>query len=169
MTMPLVYQWDGEAMRPISPFLAKQADRQFVIGERYRLAEEQERSAKSHSHEFAWLKEAWENLPERYANDFPSPEHLRKRALIDAGFYDEQIADAGSNAAAIRMARFIGSREEFSVCVVRGPLVIVRTAKSQSRRTMKADEFQRSKTAIMEVVADLLGTDPKTLERAQAA
>ena len=38
---PLAYQWDGEAMRPLRRF-AKEADRQFVIGETYTLEELQE-------------------------------------------------------------------------------------------------------------------------------
>lgn len=131
----------------------------------YRIEVFEDRSEISHRHEFAWLKTAWLNLPETISDRFPSPEHLRKRALIDAGFYNEMAIDAGSNAAAIRVAAGFRSHDEFVVAVVRGPLVLVRTAKSQSRRAMDRDEFQASKSAIMEVIASLIGVAPEELER----
>lgn len=137
----------------------------FVVGQRYRLEEQQERSIISHNHQFAWLHSAWVSLPEDLASEYPSPDHLRKRALIQAGFYTEQIIDAGSNAAALRVASAFRSREEFSLVIVRGPIVVIRDPKSQSRRAMKPDEFQRSKTAIMEIIADLLGVAPDALAR----
>lgn len=160
----IICQWDGESFVPL-PRSRKDADRHFVIGERYPLVEWKDRSWASHAHEFAWLHEAWKNLPEALAESYPSPEHLRKRALIDAGFFDEQIVDAGSNAAAIRVAAAFRSREEFSLVIVRGPLVVIRTAKSQSRRAMPKGEFQRSKDAILETVSALIGVAPGALVR----
>lgn len=159
---PMAFQWDGEAMVPRAP---RAADKAFVVGETYRLAVYEECSIATHNHEFAWLHEAWKNLPEALAESYPSPEHLRKRALIDAGFFDEQIVDAGSNAAAIRVAAAFRSREEFSLVIVRGPLVVIRTAKSQSRRAMPKGEFQRSKDAILETVSALIGVAPGALVR----
>ncbi|WP_158877008.1 hypothetical protein [Antarcticirhabdus aurantiaca] len=146
--------------------MAKLADQQFVIGERYMLERHEARSTKSHNHEFAWLEEAWQSLPEHLAPVYPTAEHLRKRALIEAGFYDEQAVDAGSHAAAVRLARFIGKREEFSLALVRGSIVIVRTAKSQSRRWMNKAEFQESKDGVLRVVAGILGIAPEELGRA---
>src|SRR5258708_5689576 len=100
MTRPIAFEWDGEAMKPLQP---KLADKEYVVGERYTLAPFEQRSLATHNHEFAWLYEAWMNLPEALAEQYPSPEHLRKRALIDAGYYDEVAIDAGSKAAAIRV------------------------------------------------------------------
>jgi hypothetical protein len=37
-----------------------------------------------------------EDLPERMAVDFPTPTHLRKRALIETGFYSETVLDVGT-------------------------------------------------------------------------
>lgn len=166
MSAPLLCQWDGEAFRPTSPFMQRQADRQYVVGETYRLVHEEERSDASHRHEFAWLRNAWENLPPQYAEAFPTPEHLRKRALIEAGFFDEQTIDAGTNAAALRVAAFAKAQNGFAATVVRGPIVIVRTAKSQSRRAMGKEDFQRSKDAILEIVAGLIGVAPEDVRRA---
>jgi hypothetical protein len=147
-------------MVPRSPTLA---DKAYTVGESYLLVPHEQRSLASHNQEFAWLKDAWLNLPENLADQYPTPEHLRKRALIDAGFYDETIVDAGTSAAAIRVAAAFRSREEFSLVIVRGPLVVIRTPKSQSRRSMNKQEFQASKTAILEIVSGMIGVSPDSL------
>lgn len=162
MTAPIICEYDGEAFIPVRQ---RQADKDFVVGIRYPLVIHEDRSTKTHNHEFAWLRDAWMNLPEDLADIYPTAEHLRKRALIQAGFYDEQIVDAGSQAAALRVAAAFRSREEFSLVIVRGSLVILRTAKSQSRRAMTRKEFQESKTAIMDVIAAMIDVKPAQLER----
>lgn len=151
-------------MIPLARF-SRLCDRQFVVHETYRLVVEDERSEASHRHEFAWLREAWLQLPEKYAELCPSSEHLRKRALIGAGFYNETIIDAGSNAAALRVASTLKARDEFALVIVRGPLVVIRDAKSQSRRAMKRAEFQDSKQKIMEIVAGMIGVSPEELAK----
>jgi len=165
---PLPFTWDGEAMQ-IRPGFQRQADGQFVIGEGYRMAPIEDRSDASHRQEFAWLREAWASLPEALADQFPSPEHLRKRALIMGGFYTETIVDAGSNAAALRVAAYMAAKDQFSHVVVRGPLAVERIARSQSRRTMDKAEFQASKTAILEIVGEMIGVAPGTLAEQRAA
>jgi hypothetical protein len=164
---PIQFTWDGESMVPAS-WQAKLCDHQFVIGERYRLAPIEDRSETSHRHEFAWLREAWKNIPEQLAELYPSAEHLRKRALIQAGYFTEEVIDAGSNAAALRVAAYVRGHDEFAVVIVRGPAVVVRHAKSQSYRAMDRKEFQESKTAIMEVIAELIGVSPKQIEQEAA-
>ena len=151
---PLPFIWDGTAMVPRSP---RAADRNYVVGEAYVLVPHEERSAATHGHEFAWLRDAWLNLREDLADLYPTVTHLRKRALIEAGYYNEEIVDAGTNAAALRVASSFRRREEFSLVIVRGAFVIIRTAKSQSRRSMDKKEFQASKTAIMEVIEAMTG------------
>lgn len=163
---PIPFTWDGESMTPLKPQLA---DRYYVVGESYQLVPEEDRSRASHNHEFAWLAEAWRNLPEDISDLYPSPEHLRKRALIEAGYYHEEVIDAGSKAAALRVAAAFRKREEFSLVVVRGPLVIIRSPKSQSRRAMKKPEFEASKAKILEIVSAMIGVAPDELQRARAA
>lgn len=157
---PQAFFWDGEAMKPRSPRLA---DRAYCVGEIYWLVPHEERSTATHNHEFAWLKDAWLNLPENMADDIPTQEHLRKKALIDAGFYNETITDAGSNAAALRVASSMRALDEFALVIVRGPLVVMRRAKSQSRRAMGKQEFQESKTAIIETISAMIGITPGQL------
>lgn len=160
--LPLRYEGAGAFLVP-GPYWASRCDKELVVGEVYRMERREERSDATHKHEFAWLKDAWLNLPENIAHLYPSPTHLRKRALIDAGYYDEQAIDAGSNAAALRVAAAFRSREEFSLVIVKGPFVLIRTAKSQSRRAMNREEFQKSKEALMDVVAGLIGVPPDRL------
>ena len=160
---PTIFQYDGDGiMRALRP---KAADRVFVVGEKYLLEEVFGRSASSHNHQFAWLADAWANLPEHLADQFPSPDHLRKACLIDAGFYNETILDAGSNAAALRVAGQMRSDDEFARVVVRRQIVVRRTAKTQRKNGMAPRDFQAAKTAIMEIVAGMLGVEPRTLER----
>jgi len=168
---PIRFVWQGDSFTPAAPYWQRMADKHFVIGNSYEMVPYEDRSARSHNHEFAWLKDAHSNLPENLADEYPTPEHLRKRALIQAGYYDEQVIDAGSNAAALRVSTGIKAfpGEAFSLVIVRGGFVVIRRPRSQSRRAMNAKEFQESKTKIMEIVADMIGTTPAELSRSEAA
>jgi hypothetical protein len=166
MIPPLAMTWDGEALRPRHPL---RADKHLVVGQTYTLVEHQERSQASHNHEFAYLADAWRSLPETLADTIPTPEHLRKRALIETGYYDETMVDAGSQAAALRVAAMMRGIDDLAMVVTRGSLVVRRTAKSQSRRAMDKATFQRSKDDVLGWIAGVLGVDPGTLSRQQEA
>ena len=157
---PQTFQWDGEAMRPLHDRLA---DKHFVVGETYTLAPWEDRSLASHNHEFAVIAEAWKNLPENLATLYPTPEHLRKRALIEAGYYTEILTDAGSNAASLRVASHLRAIDEFSLAIVRGPMVCHRRPQSQSRRAMGKEAFQKSKQAVLDVVSAMIGVKPENI------
>ena len=165
-TPPMQFTWDGEAMTPRHPRLA---DRHFVIGESYTLVEHQERSSATHAHFFASIAEAHANLPDHWAERLPTPEHLRRYALVRAGFCDSHTLVASSKAEAQRLAAFIRPVDEFAVVTVEGCTVTRYTAKSQSYRAMGKQDFARSKTAVLEVIADLLGVAPGDIETARAA
>jgi hypothetical protein len=166
-TSPLPCTWNGTGF-DVLPRFARQADQQYVIGETYRLANIEDRSDATHKHEFAWIRSAWLSLPEEIADDYATPEHLRKRALIATGFFDETRIDVGTTAGALKVAAYARGEDGFAHVVTRGPLVVIRKARSQSRREMDKAEFQASKTSILEWISDLLGVEPTTLER-QAA
>lgn len=160
---PLPFQWDGEAMQVRKGF-QRQADQQFVVGESYRLAPVEDRSELSHRHEFAWLREAWASLPFDLALQHPTPEHLRKWALIQAGFctvtdYVCQFkTEARRQAAALRQ-----QTDEYAVVIVSDTVVRVVKPISQSRKAMGNDAFKASKAAILDVVAGLLEVPADTL------
>lgn len=161
MTAPLAFRWDGEAMRPLRP---KLADAAFVIGQNYLLDETHQRSGASHSHYFASLNEAWKNLPDDAAQRFPTVDHLRKYALIMAGYRDERTIVASSKAEAQRLAAFVRPMDDHAVVIVRDAVVRVWTAKSQSMRAMGAKDFQDSKSAVLAIVSDMIGVAPASLE-----
>lgn len=156
--------WNGESFRPLGRS-AIEADKYFVVGYRYNIEEIKQRSTASHNHEFAWLHTAWQQLPEAISDQFPTSEHLRKSALIDAGFYNETVLDVGTNAAALRVAAQMRNDDDFARVVVRGPIVVRRTAKSQSKRAMGNADFQKSKAAIMEIICALIGVTPESLQQ----
>jgi len=158
--------WNGEAMIPARPQAAAKV---FETGRRYWLVEASERSWISHEHQFAWLAEAWNNLPEALMDTFPTPEHLRKAALIATGWHREQIIDAGNRAAAHRVAAYARGADEFVHVVTRGPTVIVRRARSQRTRgpdRMDNAEFQKSKDDILGWISTLIGVAPERLRGA---
>lgn len=162
---PQFFTWDAERSVMV-PRNKNLADRSYTDTEEYRLDILEERSIETHSHQFAWLDDAWKTLPESLSDSYPTPEHLRKRALIDCGYFHETVIDCGTNAAALRVASHLRAKDDFALVIVRGPLVVERVAKSQSRRSMKKKEFQESKTAIMELIAGLLGITAKELAEA---
>lgn len=162
---PLTYVWTGEAHQPLSRF-AKLADRQFVVGEQYRLEEAEERSRKSHDHYFAALQDAWQNLPDDLAMEFTSVERLRKRALIATNWYKERRLVTSSPAEARKMAAFMDRGEDAVVISVAGNVVIERTALSQKMRgpeRMRKADFQQSKTDVLDWVAELIRVTPQAL------
>lgn len=169
--MPIQFQWDGEAMVPASRFWGREADKQFVVGQRYRMVEENERSEISHNHEFAWLDEAFQTLPDPLLAQYPSKEHLRKQALIAKGYCTMRQHPCQSIAEAERLEKSLSEEraDPYVVIVRRRNVVTTYRAVSQSRRAMGAPQFQASKQAIIEFVADLLEVDPQTLAKVERA
>ncbi len=167
-TFPIHFEWTGEEMRPLSRF-AKECDKRFVIGERYCLEEVQQRSMKSHAHYFASIASAWGSLPEEWAERFPTPDHLRRYALIKAGYCDQRTIVCASKAEAHRIAAFITPMDTYALVLPFDATVTVWTAKSQSLKAMGRKDFQASKDAVLEIVAGLVGVKPSELPRQEAA
>lgn len=168
MNTPLKYLWDGEAFQVLARHQSA-ADRQFTVGQTYQLDVGEERSAVSHSHYFAALNEAWSNLPDDLAERFQTVEHLRKYALIKAGFFDERSIVCASKVEAVRMAGFIKPMDDFAIVATSEATVRVFTAKSQSMRAMGKEAFQDSKTKVLEIVADMIGSSRAQLSEAGRA
>lgn len=158
----LPYLWDGFNMVPRRPEACRD---EFEIGETYLLAPEQSRSEKSEGHYFAELRTAHLNLPEDKAREYPTVDHLRARALIKCGYYDEKSIACDSKEVAQRVATFAATSNEYAVVKVSGDVVKVFTAKSQSRKAMGHKEFQKSKDDVLNLVKSLIGVDRETLSR----
>lgn len=159
---PLTYFWDGEAMAPLLRF-KKIADKQFVVGEQYTLVVNEERSSASHKHYFAAITEAWRNLPENIAEEFPTAEHLRKYALIKAGFADKRSMFGANKAEAVRIAAFVKPIDPYALVTVSDCMVTVYTAQSQSMKAMGKKVFQGSKDAVLEICAAMVGVTKDSL------
>jgi hypothetical protein len=158
------YAWDGAALRPLPAFAAI-AER-FAVGEVVWLEPAAARSQPNHRHYFACVREAWINLPERLALQFPTEEHLRKYALIKARFCDQRSIVCASNTEAQRIAAFVGPLDDYAIVSVEDRLVTVITAKSQSAGEMSKARFQASKDAVLGVLAEMIGADPTALAEA---
>ena len=159
---PIPFRWDGEAMVPTRGF-ARRADEAFVVGEVYALVEHLERSHASHAHEFAWIADAWASLPEALAAQHPSAEHLRKWALIRAGFCNVRDVACGSHAEALRTAALVQGLVDYSIAVAERSVCRIYTAESQSMRAMGRERFQASKDGIIRVISELLEVAPEVL------
>lgn len=143
-------------MEPTRGFVAL-ANKQFVVGEVYTLSEaDQGRSSASHRHYFASVYEAWLNLPEAETERFPTSEHLRKWALIKAGYRDERSIACSSRAEAVRVAAFVKPMDEHAVVAISEAVVRVYTAKSQAPRAMGRKVFQESKDAVLAILAGMI-------------
>lgn len=162
---PVEFIWtDDGTMRPASDFWARRADKTFIVGERYPLVVNEERSLKMHRRYFATLNEGFSNLPEEYADRFPTVEHLRKYLLIRAGYYTERNHVCETEAEAQKLAAFIKPIDDYSVVVARGTVVKVFTAKSQSVRAMPKGEFKQSQEKVLDLLSEMIGVSAEKLE-----
>lgn len=164
MGAPLTFSWDGEAFRPATPRQAAIARERWQQGDRVQLEELFERSQASHNQYFASLADAWANLPEKYALEYPTSEHLRKRALCLTGWHTRQDFVCGSKAEATRTAAIVRSVDEYALVVIDGNIVSRLTAKSQRQNRMKKAEFEKSKRDVLAYAWGLSGIDAETGE-----
>lgn len=162
--IPVLFEWSGDFMVPLLRFQSR-CDQQYVVGQVYRLVEEEERSHASHAHYFACLGEAWRNLPEDIADRFPTAESLRKWCLIKAGFADVRSMVYETANDAKKAASFLGLYNEHAVIIAKGCVVSVYIAKSQSTRAMDKATFQASKTAVLDLVSSMIGVSSTELAK----
>jgi hypothetical protein len=161
---PVLYQWDGEAMRPVGRW-QQLAIEQCVPGERYMLEPVGDRSMADHRHYFAWLADAWANLPEQWEGRWPDPDRLRKWALVQAGYCTTTTYRARTRDEAERyIASMLDFDDELEIERIR-TRVIVKKAESQSFPAMSQRRFRESKEAVINVVSMLIGVTPQTLKR----
>ena len=159
---PVVMSWDGEVMRPATPFMAKKADEIFVIGLKYPLVVHEDRSMSSHNFYFANLAEAFSNLPHDLEAEYPTFEHFRAKGLIRTGHRDERVIFCETPELAQLFAAFIRPKDDYAIISVNDCTVVEWTAKSQSRKAMGAKEFQASKRDVLSWAWALVGVDPET-------
>lgn len=168
MSAPLIVQYDGDGFMPLKRF-RERVNADYVVGQLYKVDIVDDASDRSRGHYFATLKEAWLNLPDDLAAEFPSVEHFRKRGLIATGHYDERRFVASSPAEARKILAFLRPTDEFAVFAIAGPVVIERRAKSQAKKAMGGPTFQKSKTDVLEWASSLIGVAPQDIPEHEAA
>jgi hypothetical protein len=149
--------WDGEVFRPKPAFAAYLA-REYVVGEVYSMAPEEERDMNSHRHYFAALHQGFMNLSEENAKRFPTDEHLRHWALIQCGYCTETDFPAPNMREARRIAINLRKRSPYAIIVPQHDVVKVLDAESQSVAAMKKERFQQSKWDVLDLVAGMART-----------
>lgn len=155
---PVYFTWNGEAMEPIGRF-SRLAERTFTSGHAYRMIVEEERSGASHRQYMAAVHEAWMQLPEPWDIAFPTEDHLRKYALIRTGF--------------CTIVKVVGNKrvpvDGYAIVCEEDGVTTIYQAKSQSYKAMGAEEFQKSKTAVLDYLADMVGVTAEQLTKERAA
>lgn len=163
--------FDGRALVPDGNHAAAQLHDRLGEGQVVHVDLDPARSGKSHRNQFAFVNAAWDNLPEHllgmpYA---ATPETLRKHALIKTGFCDVGMVAVGDQRRAERVAAMIHATAQklsgYAITEAEGPVVYCFTPLSQSVKDMGGVEFQRSKQAILEWMADLIGVSPEELAK----
>ena len=160
---PIVFTWRDGTMTPMARF-SRLAERWFTSGHAYRMMvmeEAEERSQRSHNAYFAAVHNAWQNLPEHLQLAFPTDDRLRKYALIKTNFCDVKhlTGDAKRHIAV----------DGYAIITHENGVTTVYTAKSQSYRTMGKAEFEASKKAVLDFLADMVGVTAEQLMKERAA
>ena len=143
---PIYFTWNGEAMEPMDRF-SRLAERTFTSGHAYRMIVEEERSGASHRQYMAAVHEGWMQLPEPWDIAFPTEMHLRKYLLIKAGF--------------CTITKVVGAKrvpvDDYAIVCEEDGVTTIYQAKSQAYRAMGKEEFAKSKTAVLDLLADMIG------------
>lgn len=154
--------FDGRALIPDGNFAVAAINDRLGEGQVVNVDLDPERSGKSHRHQFAFVRTAWENLPERLLSEpyAASAEHLRKHGLIVNGFCHTEMVAVGSSRRAERVAaslsRVAARFHGYAITTVEGNVAYCFTPESQSMKAMGGERFQASKQALLEWCAGLL-------------
>lgn len=173
---PVQFRWhkvdvvldDGEvrrawAMVPHSRF-STLCKRQFEPGEDYALGPVDGVPERSRRHFFAALDDSWGSLPSEVGKRYPTFEHFRKWLLVQVGHCTvvenayETVADAKQAALSLRAV------DEYAVIARVGTTVVCKIAKSVSPKQIKGAEFQKVKTAALDLASSMVGVSRETLE-----
>ena len=145
---PVLCRWDGLTFHPAGDYWERLARSQLTQGEMVVLSPVEERTAKSHNHYFASLRDIWQSLPDMLLASYPTPEHMRKRALIETGWCDieDWIPGKGKSFAT----------DGYCIMISRGGVVRVYKPKSQGVKAMGKRDFEQSKRDVLDWCEGLL-------------
>lgn len=159
----------------VLPRYQARAREQFADGEVQMMEAREERSSASHAQYFAAVKEAHNNLNEAARAQLPTSEHLRKWALIKAGYFHETLMACETKQQAIAWALWMRRRDDYSeISAVqlegedgqRHWYFRLREAKSQRRAAMNKQQFEQSKRDVLDILAGEIEVRRRELEQA---
>lgn len=160
----IVCRWDGNAFVPLPTMIASCREH-YKNGERYGVDVIEQRSMASHKQYMAAVGEAWANLSDDAVARYPDKDALRKWALIKAHYCDETTFILDSEEAAQRNAMFLRRLDSTAVVIVKGNIIRMYVAKSQSLAAMDKDEFEKSKRDVLDILSGTIGVTRTVLER----
>lgn len=157
---PVLCKFDlEEGVFRVHPDHLRIARRYYVHDEEYPMEVHEQRSSAAHKAYFASIKTAWKNLPESYRDEYPTPEHLRKRALVACGYCNTKTLNCTNGEMAERVMAFVKQFDEFAVVEIKESTVLVHTPMSQSMygpQRMDRETFHRSSEDVLECLAKIL-------------
>lgn len=141
-------------------------DEHLTAGDLVCLTEDNSRSMKQHRWLFALVRKAFDTLPMDQVLRFPSEEHLRKYALIKAGWCDintqsfstPEMAKLAAKAFKIG-ANITTDGRNFTMTVVRDDTVMYVTPRSISLRACKGAEWESACQGVVNYLCELLHCD----------
>ena len=134
-----------------------------MIGEHYRLEIFNERSQKYHAKYFATIADAWEHLPEPWSILLPSPENLRKYALIKAGHCDATTFVLKNRPEALAALAAFRLFDGYCLATATKNVVTVWRARSQRKAVQDARQFYETTQKVFTIIGEIIGVDPLTL------
>jgi hypothetical protein len=169
----VICTWDEQAgALRVAPRFLRVAREQFRAGEEYPIEVNEKRSSKAHAFFFASVNAAWKNLRGETAEILSTPTHLRGWALVQSGYSHQHIVEAPDKDSAMKMAVFaraLARNEGYvEIKVIKHDgqwYVRSREPMSQSRASMKADEFKASSQAVLDILSGAIEVTRKSLER----
>ncbi|NIZ63467.1 hypothetical protein DL239_21115 [Sedimentitalea sp. CY04] len=161
--------WTGQTLAPDGSYTIHQLNDRLGVGEIVNVDLDPERPAKSHKHQFAFVRTAWQNLPE-HLKDAPyakSAETLRNHALIINGYCATEMKAIDCERRAERvagsMSRLAIRISRYAVTNIEGSVAYCHPPHSQNQRSMGARALQASKQTVVEWMSDLIGVTPDQL------
>lgn len=162
------------AMVPLKKYLGV-CKRQFGDGGEHVLEPVVDRDMRSHNAFFAEISSHYDNLPESVAflkgGDgkflldehgqrvlrWPTSEHFRKWILVEVGFCETKEFECANREHAKNLGKFIRIEDDYARIKIRGNVVEVKKPMSQSLAAMKAQTFEDSKRACLDLAEAMTG------------
>lgn len=160
----VLLRWTGSAYEPATAFWQRVISEQTPIGavEWQEFSPDDEVSDAERAAFFAQVGEAWKNLPDDLAARYPSPDHIRKRALVTTGHCDitDHVCESEHE---IGMIQRFAARNEYAVLVRKDMVIRELVPKSMKKGGMTKKEFREAAEDVRRVLSELLGVDIETL------